>query len=261
MTALAQLPARRRARHRRRGTHARGPRHAIRTMSTSARRGRSGPGCRSCSPSGPPGADADQRGGARHPRAPARVARLGTRRTSTCSPTRPAATTGVDRRVCRDYLGDLDYALSYRHLAGLTDFFRRLAQDGLVPDGCLASSRQRRRHDHHRSHRSRVPADRRALPEGAAARARPTGRRRAVAPPPRSGRHLHHRPEHQLHQRLRRRLRLLRLLPAPQAQRGLRPEFRADRRARSTSARRWAGCRSCCRAGTTRTSRSSGTSS
>ncbi|MBX3145703.1 MAG: menaquinone biosynthesis protein [Gemmatimonadales bacterium] len=49
-----------------------------------------------------------------------------------------ADATGIDRRVTRDYLGDLDYALSYRHLAGLTDFFRRLAQDGLVPDGSLS---------------------------------------------------------------------------------------------------------------------------
>ncbi len=40
--------------------------------------------------------------------------------------------------VCREYLADLDYALSYRHLAGLTDFFRRLAQEGLVPDGSLS---------------------------------------------------------------------------------------------------------------------------
>jgi chorismate dehydratase len=48
------------------------------------------------------------------------------------------ATTGVAEAVCREYLGDLDYALSYRHLAGLTDFFRRLAQDGLVPDGSLS---------------------------------------------------------------------------------------------------------------------------
>jgi chorismate dehydratase len=45
---------------------------------------------------------------------------------------------GVTERVCRDYLDDLDYALSYRHLAGLTDFFSRLAQDGLVPDGSLS---------------------------------------------------------------------------------------------------------------------------
>ncbi len=45
---------------------------------------------------------------------------------------------GVPVAVCRDYLGDLDYRLSYRHLAGLTDFFRRLAQDGLVPDGSLS---------------------------------------------------------------------------------------------------------------------------
>ena len=49
-----------------------------------------------------------------------------------------AERTGVARAVCRGYLDDLDYALSYRHLAGLTDFFRRLAQDGLVPDGSLS---------------------------------------------------------------------------------------------------------------------------
>lgn len=49
-----------------------------------------------------------------------------------------AASTGISRAVCRAYLGDLDYALSYRHLAGLTDFFRRLAQDGAVPDGSLS---------------------------------------------------------------------------------------------------------------------------
>ncbi|HZE76626.1 MAG TPA: menaquinone biosynthesis protein [Gemmatimonadales bacterium] len=49
-----------------------------------------------------------------------------------------ARRTGVAEPVCRAYLGDLDYALSYRHLAGLTDFFRRLADDGLVPDGSLS---------------------------------------------------------------------------------------------------------------------------
>ena len=49
-----------------------------------------------------------------------------------------ARNTGVAEAVCRAYLGDLDYALSYRHLAGLTDFFRRLALDGLVPDGSLS---------------------------------------------------------------------------------------------------------------------------
>ncbi len=49
-----------------------------------------------------------------------------------------AANTGVAESVCRAYLGDLDYALSYRHLAGLTDFFRRLAQEGMVPDGSLS---------------------------------------------------------------------------------------------------------------------------
>jgi chorismate dehydratase len=49
-----------------------------------------------------------------------------------------ARNTGVPAATCRSYLGDLDYALSYRHLAGLTDFFRRLALDGLVPDGSLS---------------------------------------------------------------------------------------------------------------------------
>ncbi len=48
------------------------------------------------------------------------------------------ATTGIPREICQAYLGDLDYGFSYRHLAGLTDFFRRLAQDGLVPDGSLS---------------------------------------------------------------------------------------------------------------------------
>jgi chorismate dehydratase len=49
-----------------------------------------------------------------------------------------AAATGIAEAVTRAYFDDLDYALSYRHLAGLTDFFRRLAQDGLVPDGSLS---------------------------------------------------------------------------------------------------------------------------
>ena len=49
-----------------------------------------------------------------------------------------AQATGIPVRTTRDYFDDLDYALSYRHLAGLTDFFRRLAQDGMVPDGSLS---------------------------------------------------------------------------------------------------------------------------
>lgn len=45
--------------------------------------------------------------------------------------------TGVARAACLEYLSGLDYALSYKHLAGLTDFFRRLAALGMVPDGSL----------------------------------------------------------------------------------------------------------------------------
>jgi len=48
-----------------------------------------------------------------------------------------AARTGVAVAACRAYLGGLDYAFTYKHLAGLTDFFRRLAAEGIVPDGSL----------------------------------------------------------------------------------------------------------------------------
>src|SRR6266571_154060 len=46
-------------------------------------------------------------------------------------------TCGVPSATCLAYLAGLDYALGYKHLAGLTDFFRRLAARGLVPDGSL----------------------------------------------------------------------------------------------------------------------------
>lgn len=46
--------------------------------------------------------------------------------------------TGVSLETCRRYLSDLDYGLSYGHLAGLTEFFRRLAAAGRVPNGTLA---------------------------------------------------------------------------------------------------------------------------
>ncbi|MBK5187437.1 MAG: menaquinone biosynthesis protein [Gemmatimonadaceae bacterium] len=44
-----------------------------------------------------------------------------------------AAVTGVARRIFLEYLSGLDYRLSYDHLAGLTEFFRRLARAGIVP--------------------------------------------------------------------------------------------------------------------------------
>lgn len=46
--------------------------------------------------------------------------------------------TGVPQEVCRSYLSGLDYGLSYHHLAGLTEFFRRLVQMGKVPNGTLS---------------------------------------------------------------------------------------------------------------------------
>jgi chorismate dehydratase len=49
-----------------------------------------------------------------------------------------ADATGVGLAVCERYLDNLDYGLSYPHLAGLTEFFRRLVARGRVPDGRLA---------------------------------------------------------------------------------------------------------------------------
>jgi chorismate dehydratase len=46
--------------------------------------------------------------------------------------------TGVPRTTCHEYLEGLDYGLSYEHLAGLTEFFRRLVSAGRVPNGTLA---------------------------------------------------------------------------------------------------------------------------
>lgn len=48
-----------------------------------------------------------------------------------------AHATGVAAAECHRYLGGLDYALGAGHQAGLTDFFRRLAARGLVPDASL----------------------------------------------------------------------------------------------------------------------------
>ena len=52
--------------------------------------------------------------------------------------TQAHATTGIGQAECREYFDGLDYRLSYKHLAGLTEFFRRLVTDGRVPDGRLA---------------------------------------------------------------------------------------------------------------------------
>jgi chorismate dehydratase len=48
---------------------------------------------------------------------------------------RAAEVSGVSTGACREYLSGLDYGLSYPHLAGLTEFYRRLVAVGRVPDG------------------------------------------------------------------------------------------------------------------------------
>jgi chorismate dehydratase len=45
--------------------------------------------------------------------------------------------TGVEHSVCVEYLSGLDYRLSYPHLAGLTEFYRRLVERGRIPNGTL----------------------------------------------------------------------------------------------------------------------------
>jgi chorismate dehydratase len=45
--------------------------------------------------------------------------------------------TGVALAVCDEYLSGLDYGLSYPHLAGLTEFYRRLVERGRIPNGTL----------------------------------------------------------------------------------------------------------------------------
>ena len=49
-----------------------------------------------------------------------------------------SAATGVGRIACMEYFRGLDYGLGYEHLAGLTEFFRRLVAAGRVPNGTLA---------------------------------------------------------------------------------------------------------------------------
>ncbi|MEP7343677.1 MAG: menaquinone biosynthesis protein [Gemmatimonadaceae bacterium] len=45
---------------------------------------------------------------------------------------------GVGEETCVAYLSGLDYGLSYPHLAGLTEFYRRLVAAGRVPNGTLS---------------------------------------------------------------------------------------------------------------------------
>jgi chorismate dehydratase len=52
--------------------------------------------------------------------------------------TQASHATRVDEPTCLEYLSGLDYGLSYHHLAGLTEFFRRLVMAGRVPNGSLA---------------------------------------------------------------------------------------------------------------------------
>ena len=94
-----------------------------------------------------------------------------------------------------------------------------------------------------RAHRRRGGAG--ALHGGADAAARAAGRQRPRAEAPRARRHLHHRPQRQLHQPLRRALQLLRVLPAGRARATATCSRSTRSSARSTRRLRSAAC-SCC---------------
>ena len=49
-----------------------------------------------------------------------------------------ARRTGVSTATCSEYFAGLDYGLSYQHLGGLTEFYRRLTVAGHVSPGRLA---------------------------------------------------------------------------------------------------------------------------
>ncbi len=162
-------------------------------------------------------------------------------------------------RCALEYLSGLDYGLSYEHLAGLTEFFRRLVAAGTVPERVarLPSGGMTRPHDP-------MPTTMKDLLDFYTNASAPRARRRGRSGAPREAsgrhRHVHRRPQHQLHERLRRRLRLLRVL-SPARSTAKAGRCRTSRSApRSTRRRRSAACRSSCRAGTIRTSRSSGIS-
>ena len=129
LASLAGAAARGGARHRRRRTAARGAGALSGACGSRRASGKSGRGCRSSSPSGRPGGRRVSRRCRRCTGGCSSRGPGGSRTSTTSPPTRPAAR-AYARAVCRAYLGDLDYALSYRHLAGLTDFFRRLAAGG-----------------------------------------------------------------------------------------------------------------------------------
>ena len=48
-----------------------------------------------------------------------------------------SAVTGFEADMCEDYLSGLDYALSPKHIAGLTNFFSRLEANRSIPAGSL----------------------------------------------------------------------------------------------------------------------------
>ena len=202
-------------------------------------------------------------------------AREATRASSaaTPSPTSTRRARGLPAASLRAYLREaIRYDLGDDERRGLERFYDEAARAGLLP-------------------RARVrffDEDRRRRCRAAVARHAPLARRRAAsasAPPKASGspteaslfdlglaadavrrrkhparrRHVHRRPQRQLHERLHDELPLLRLLPPAGAPRGVRALARGSsaRSCRRSSTR--AACRSSCRAACTRSCASSGT--
>ena len=129
---------------------------------------------------------------------------------------------------------------------GLREFYRRALALGLIP-----RVPELRFHGHalRRSGGRSSAGERLSREEGVALlrdgelpRARHAGRRRALAAPPRARGHLHHRPQHQLHERLHRAVRLLRLLPRPAVEGRLRALARPSSRQKIEETIALGGC-------------------
>ena len=257
----------RRARHRRPGARDRGALPARR--STSAWRGGSSPGCRSSSR---PGAGAR----ARSPRTTSACSSARRPRASTAatrSPTSTRRARGLPPASLRAYLRDaIRYDLGDDERRGLERFYDEAARAGLLPrtrvrffdDDRRAPGAEARRST--RSSRRAADGERLSAAEGERLLAEASlfdlglaadAVRAAQAPARR--RHVHRRPQRQLHQRLHDELPLLRLLPPARAPRGLRPLARGARRRSCRRSSTRAACRSSCRAACTPSSASSGT--
>ena len=141
---------------------------------------------------------------------------------------RRTQTTGVRAAVRASTSAASTTACRYAHLGGLTEFFGRLAARRPCARRLAHLSPGRLMPDRSRDSARSSTRTRRCWNSA------PRPIACASALHPRRHRHVHRRPQHQLHERVRRRLRLLCVLPSAEARRGLR-RCRTSRSARRST--------------------------